>query len=602
MFLYACGLFMNRAPGVNLDDLGALMKSDNDSGFTSRLIPGSSIATFVLRPFYTLSLVRGFVSMTHATEPALIQASTRRLPVFIAALTLSAGLCTGVAGAQDLNDEGWTVIEPSVDTRFVFVSSSEGNDLNSGFTPSVPVKTLERAEELVREGYPDWILLKRGDQWSDGFGVWGTSGRSAEERVVISSYGEGEERPRIVMRNEGFIAGRINDEVSHVAIMGLEIVADRDAGDTSSGIRWLSTGENLLIEDCLIDGFKDNVVVQAVGGSFSGVAIRRNVIVDSWSASGHSQGIFVRGGDGVLIEENIIDHNGWNPDITGANASMFNQNVYLQTDTYGVEFHGNLTSRASAAGVQIRAGGNASQNLLYSNALGMRFGYDELEWPSQAASGSVIQNVVIGGELADPGLTGAGVGFWIERVDNTLVRDNIVANYVEGSVPRAFTLNGFAGDVVFDGNIAFDFVDGQGRGHALKASAQVEGSALFQNNRWSMPGSNRVINLRYSENMTFLGNDLHGFDESDDVFFVDGARKDYNEWVDLGFVSDDSISPSLELPSAGRDLDDYAQYLGYSDAEDMIEAARQMDRSHWDVRLTGRAAANWIRLGYISQD
>jgi len=539
--------------------------------------------------------------MPHDLQALHGSTSALRIPTLIAALTLSAGLCTSTALAQDLNEEGWTVIEPSVDTRFVFVSSSDGSDFNSGLTPSRPVKTLERAEEMVRDGHPDWILLKRGDTWNDGFGTWGWSGRSAEERVVISSYGDADERPRIELHNNTFVKGRINDDVSHVAIIGLSIIGDRDPGDLSIGIRWLSLGENLLIEDCYIDGFKDNIVIQASGGTYQNIGIRRNVIVDSWSTDGHSQGMYIKSGDGVVIEENIFDHNGWDPTIAGADASTFDQNVYLQTDTYGVEFHGNLSAHAGAAGVQIRAGGNASYNLLYANPFGMRFGYDELEWPAQAASGSIFRNVVLGGEISEPDRVTSGVGIWVERVDGVQVRDNVVAHFVEGGMPRAFTLNGYAGDVLFKGNVAHDFVNDEGQGYALKTSAEVQGSATFDGNRWFMPGTGRLIKLRYSDRMSFVGNDMSGFSNDDDVFQVDGSRIDYSEWVDQGFVTNDTIDSSSEGSDEGPDLDDYANAIGFDDADAMIEAARAMSRSNWDHRLTGRAAATWITTQYLGE-
>ena len=51
---------------------------------------------------------------------------------------------------------------PSPTARIIYVSSSEGNDLNSGLSPSAPVRTLEAGYDLLRDGQPDWMLLKRG--------------------------------------------------------------------------------------------------------------------------------------------------------------------------------------------------------------------------------------------------------------------------------------------------------------------------------------------------------------------------------------------------------------------------------------------------------
>lgn len=521
-----------------------------------------------------------------------------RVPTLAVALAVTAGACVSPALAIDRNPEGWSVLEPSVDTRIIFVSSSEGNDHNSGLTPSKSVRTLARAEELVRNGYPDWVLMKRGDTWSEGFNGWALSGRGDNERILISAYGDGNERPRVVLRDESFLVGRMNEDVSHVAIVGVAIEGDRAPGDSTIGIRWLAHGSNLLIEDCLVSGFKDNIVIQAVGGVYHNFELRRNVIVDSWSDQGHSQGIFVKNSNGVLLEENLFDHNGWNESISGAEPTTFNQNVYLQTDTFGVVFKGNLTSRAAAAGVQMRTGGHAINNLMYSNGSGLRFGYTALEWPAQSAQGSIIGNVVLGGQLANSTGDGAGMGIWVERADNTLVKQNVVADFETGGVPTAYSLNGFAGEVVYEQNIAHNYVDAENRGHAIKSSAEVQGNVKFINNQWHMPGTSRVINLRYSDRFQFVGNDMSGFSGDTDAFFIDGISIDFHDWLGQGFVTGDSINNSGESSLYGQNLDDYAQHLGLDDAEAFLEKARNMSRAHWDARYTGSEAARWLRASY----
>lgn len=522
----------------------------------------------------------------------------------LAAIVVCSGLGVSHAHAQELNGQGWSVLEPSVDTRFIFVSSSTGNDSKNGLSPSKAVKTLERAKELMRDGSPDWLLLKRGDVWRETFGTWGISGRSADERVVISSYGESDERPKLIVGDNGIgLTGKMNADVSHVAIVGIAMVAERAPDDSSSmGIRWLSTGEDLLIEDCYIEGFKDNVVCQAVNGRYNNFAIRRSVVVDSWSTAGHSQGLYVSGTDGVRIEQNLFDHNGWSTSVSGANPTQFNQNVYLATSVYGVEFNGNMTARASGAGVQMRNGGDARANVSYANPIAMRFGYSTLEWPDTAATGSLIGNVVVGGEMSDTSISGSGTGMWIERVDDTLVKNNVVTHFVEGSVVWAYTLNGFAGDVRYEGNVSYDYVSAAGSGRALKTSAQVYGDASFSDNRWHMDDTNMIIELRHVDGMRFVDNDMAGFEPSEDVFFVAGSVMNYHEWQDSDFVNDDNAQEFTQFPDAGRDLEAYAQLLGYSDEAALLAAARGMSRANWDYRLTGEAAADWIRAGYIVED
>lgn len=524
----------------------------------------------------------------------------------VAALSLCAGFGVSLASAQQINEQGWTVLEPSEDTRFIFVSASSGNDLNSGYSPAKAVKSFERAKELIRADSADWMLLKRGDVWHEGIGDWKTSGRSAEERLVIASYGDAEERPKLLLSTENGIKSGSNDVVNHVAIIGLHFEGDRAVDVSTRGIRWLASGENFLIEDCYIAGFKDNVTIEATGGQFYNFAMRRSVIVDAWSTDGHSQGLFMNRVTGSTIQENVFDHNGWNESFTDAGASQFNQNIYIQEGVTGVEFLGNITTRASGAGVQMRSGGNAIDNLIYANPLGMRFGYRTVDWPNEQATGNVIGNVVLGGPLSDP--AGDSIGLWIERVADTQVRKNVVAHFHEvavardSSVTRAITLNGFARNVEITENVVYDWSDDLGNGLALKSSVREGESVSFINNQWFMPGIDRLLSVVDSTGMNFSSNEVFGVESNEDVFHIDGSVMNYDEWNEQSYVGHDDLESPVFPDPRGRDLDMYAQHLGLADADAFIESARNQSRSHWDQELTGWAAAEWIRAGYIVQD
>src|SRR5437870_5259348 len=90
-----------------------------------------------------------------------------------------------------IDSDGWTLNTPSSDTQVVYVSATGGNDANSGLSTQAPVKTLAKGISLLRDGKPDWLLLKKGDTWNAGLGSWSKSGRSTSEPMLISSYGTG---------------------------------------------------------------------------------------------------------------------------------------------------------------------------------------------------------------------------------------------------------------------------------------------------------------------------------------------------------------------------------------------------------------------------
>ena len=102
--------------------------------------------------------------------------------------------------AQDNN--GWSVLTPSADSRLIYVSE-DGNDTtaefylpyndeigNNPYNPSGTIKayaTIDAAMEQARSGYPDYVLLKRGDTWKHDMAMIRLKpGRSADERALVA--------------------------------------------------------------------------------------------------------------------------------------------------------------------------------------------------------------------------------------------------------------------------------------------------------------------------------------------------------------------------------------------------------------------------------
>lgn len=532
--------------------------------------------------------------MTSIPTKRRLRPARRLIAGLALGIVLSAGMPSD-AYAQTYNSAGWTILQPSPDTRFVFVSSSEGNDANSGRSPAQPVRTLARAKQLMRNGHPDWMLLRRGDTWTDSFGNWPISGRSETERTVIASYGESEARPRLRLTDNTGIASPYRQDVSFVAIVGIHFQADRPNRSAARGIRWLSSGRDLLVEDCFIEGFKDNITIEGQGDGFKEVALRRNIIVDSWSSEGHSQGIFINSTTTVLIEENIVDRNGWNPEVPGAEANTFKQNIYVQAGVTGVTFRGNITSRAAAAGVQLRSGGLAENNLIYANPMGMRFGY-----PTEGnfATGEIRNNVVLGGPLSR---YEGGFGIWTERLRNVKVVGNVVANGPEGDRDIvAFTMGGFAENATFENNVVYKW-ESSTTGTAVKQTSQTNTNVNFRNNIWSPANpSFGVLDIRNPQNIHFDQNLVINIPIDVRAFRSGDARLTLSNWNALPTVGTDQPHP-YAFVDANRDLAAYARHLGLTDEASFLAAARQLSRRNWRPELTGAAASEWIRAGYALQ-
>ena len=96
--------------------------------------------------------------------------------------------------------------------------------------PAHPCATPAKAQSLLRNYSPDWMLLKKGDRWPGGMngsnGNWGKNGRSAAEPMLISSYGRG---PRPIFVTNGVDTpcySTIRTSGQYMAIVGIECYAD----------------------------------------------------------------------------------------------------------------------------------------------------------------------------------------------------------------------------------------------------------------------------------------------------------------------------------------------------------------------------------------
>jgi hypothetical protein len=364
-----------------------------------------------------------------------------------------------------LDTNGWTAFTPSADTHTIYVSNRSGKDTNDGRSERLPVKTIAKGVSLLRDGYPDWLLLKKGDTWTDeGFSWFFNSGRSAREPMLISSYGTGA-RPLIKTRSTSPAIGSFgaggNRGGNFIALVGIEFYAyTRDpsspdfiasgAGNKQQGVFFLNPSSWVLVEDCKLSFYADDLAFEM--GPAQYVALRRNIIVDAYSADSHSQGIFADNVVKLLLEENIFDHNGWN-DSAGASATIFNHNVYLQGLAYSPKtvsgpaiIKGNIIANASSHGVQLRGGGEVTDNLFVHNPIGLLV----------LSPASVSDNVFLSGNDIAASIPR---GFAIDAnppIGPIQITNNIVAHEdSSGRVGHGIALNAGTADVTADNNIIY---------------------------------------------------------------------------------------------------------------------------------------------------
>lgn len=521
---------------------------------------------------------------------ALLIAATMASALPVLAQTTARGI--GAYGA-----EGYTQLMPAQDTKFIFVSSTRGDDANDGLSPERPKRTIDSARRLVRNGYPDWVLLRRGDEWAEEF-RWSGNGRGVEDPMVITTYGEG---ARPVVRppagKNGFFIGTSN--LRYLAITGLEFRAP-EGGTGHSGIRIVAdTGEGLLIEDCLVSGFKDNLSIignRSLGG-MDLVRIRRNVVVDAAAPlGGHSQGFYADALDDLVVEENVFDHNGWNESGT-CPPTIFNHNIYVQSTCGPAVVRDNIIARGSSHGLQLRPGGTAENNLFIRNALAMH---------TSRGDSTIRRNVVLEGRDLDA-TTPRGFGIEIKPIVSGVVEQNIIAHRLaESPDGYGFQLhNSDTGitdfNVMIRDNIVYDW-----GGVALVVrhpDLSIYNRIEVRSNLFVAAAGGAMVRFFPTQFSTakfrFSANQYQTGAPSAAWFSIGGLPMSLSDWKGESNEWNARIA-SPTLPDADRTVDSYFEsVIGESGGfEGFMARAREMSRAGWDVRFTAAAVNEYVREGF----
>ena len=346
------------------------------------------------------------------------------------------------------DSNGWSIIKPDIETKIVYVSSTEGNDslgetynglaIADPFNPGKvqAYKTVEKAYQQIRDGKPDWILLKKGDTFELEKTLWLKTGKSQKAHIVLGAYGDkNAKRPVVDSRSNNTIQGLKNR--SYNTIFGIEFYASAYDPSSPNFIGWGNKGitaftnlasnvdgdrfvRGLHFENNRFNYYSGGIVLGSMGPAIStNIVIRRNEILNSYSSTSHSQGMFLSQVDHILMEENILDHNGWyqqRPSNVVMNtkdngyATMFNHNIYIENSNNMV-MRNNLISRSSSIGMKFTSNAN---NVTKINTI-------------ESSNILVDGNLLIEGEIGISlgGNTDYNNGY---RWDNIQVVNNVLSN------------------------------------------------------------------------------------------------------------------------------------------------------------------------------
>lgn len=511
--------------------------------------------------------------------------------------------------ALAVRQDGWTELTPSADSRRVFVSSSGGDDFHDGLSEGTAKRSLAAAIPLLRHGHPDWLLLKRGDTWRESLGHWKRSGRSASEPMVVTSYGAGGERPRLLTGvDNGLItlhAGDAPPRIDYLALVGLHMHADAYVGGASpSAVAWLAPTDGVLIEDCFLQGYEVDIRFSEAAGRKRNVRIRRNVIVDAFATEGViGHGLFLAACDELVLEENVIDRNGFNPAAPDALPTIFRHGVYVQSGVDGctnVLVRGNIISDNSSHGLQLRPGGIALDNLFLRNPIALLLG-GGLELQAGGAIAVAHRNVILSGRDIDAE-NPRGWGLGGDNLAAATITENIIA-FGEGGLPVPLALGGEAQgvgvlDTLLRGNLVHDW---GGSSILLGAPARLGPLWLEQNVLRNTLSAAPLLELRDAAALTKIharGNRFESAADSSRWMAVGESVMSVADWRQrTGDWEAPATAPAK--PAKAPTIEAYMASLGEpATAKAFLAAARAQSRSRWDPRFTAAAANAFVRSGF----
>jgi hypothetical protein len=237
--------------------------------------------------------------------------------------------------------------------------------------------------EITGPGAPassHWLQFERGyeydnlgSNYNDDLQITGIEGESELHPVHITAYGSGS-NPVI---NAGLLAG-YNVGAENVVISDLDITE----GAT------IFHSENIILDSVNLTNVSSTTgnLLGLYAEASEGVTLRNSEIADvyrdvhptggsSWNSGvGFSQGSYISDVDGLLIEGNTFDQNGWAPDYelnqstgSGEGPIMFNHNLYLQDNTRDVTLRDNIIMRGASFGAHVRGGGFVEDNVFLDN-------------------------------------------------------------------------------------------------------------------------------------------------------------------------------------------------------------------------------------------
>lgn len=535
--------------------------------------------------------------------------------------------------------DGWTIFTPHTTARIVYVSSSGGDDATgkyytvtsteigkNPFDPSdsiKPFKTINAAYKATRNLQPDWILLKKDDVWFES--LQARSGLSDDAPFLVSSYGKGVKRPLLKTGAKGGVSYCCKN-FNNAAIVDIDFYAHTRNLSSSefvdqegeSGFNFYVgegyVGKGILIEGCRFRFYTNNIVQGP--GTLEDIVIRRSVILDNYSSSAHSQGLYSSNAS-LTLEENIFDHNGWYKQQikSGANektdgqATMFNHNTYFAA-SHNVTFRGNIFLRASSIGNKWTANdGEASakyitidNNLYVEGEIGISIGGNESVPPYRFKGISITNNVMLDIGRGQPTNRTLGWGLEINDWDSGLVSKNYFLHRTNPVVNNVYAINliGQTRNVRIDSNLIYGL--GVNSNCMSVDSGTTKKDIIISNNTiHNVSTSGKAVKVTGAiDNYVFAGNRYFCKGNVNGWFAIDKTVLNTKTWIEKSGEKN-LIDKEMTYTDPDRTIITYMKKFGKENGLDgFIQEVREQCKSNWRKEFTAAEVNKWIKDGFTA--
>ncbi len=535
--------------------------------------------------------------------------------------------------------EGWSILDVTNVTKIIYVSSSgndatgetySSSDVEIGNTPILPTgnirpfQTISAAYNQVVDGEAAWILLRRGDTFFESLDIR-KNGNSLNMPLVYASYGTSNQPPLLKTgANNGIIACCRSRR--HIWIIGLSFYAhtrnpnDADYIDATDadGFNFYASAnetiENILIEGCTFNFYRSNVMQANPNGNIGNIRFRRNVIRNNYSTQSHSQGFYTSNiKNGILLEDNIFDHNGWftksyDGTSTNGQATIFNHNTYFYHTEHAI-LKGNTFHRPSSIGNKWAtnevSGVNdvTIENNFYNDCeVAISMGGNDDDEPYRFRNISIKDNVITSSGLSQQTNRTLGWNIGINDWDNGEVTKNLILNQTNTSVDngRGIFITGENRDLTINENILYNLTNTSFlHFRALTNNTNVS----IRNNEISeSPLGNNFMVYMSSDNYTsLLRNNMYNVQNTaSNNFYITGNQYSLYNWIGNSMETGATNTLPNTYPDSSRSFDRYVnEILGLTNRDEYYQNLANMNYLNWDESYTANAINEWIKNGFF---